>query len=172
MAVKVTFIGVKAVKERSIIDGSVDSDKIIQFIEMAQDKHIQNYLGTSLYKALMDKVSDDSIHEVANADYKDLLISYIKPMLIWYTQSEYLPFSSFTISNGGVFKHNSESSSTVDTEDLNYLIAKCKENATFYTDRFIDYMCNNSSKFDEYNDNPSEGMYPDRDANYGTGWVI
>lgn len=172
MSTKILFIGVKDVKERSIIDGSVDPDKVIQFIEMAQDKHIQNYLGTALYEALMAMIDDGSIQDAANSNYKQLLIKHIKPMLVWYTQTDYLPFSAFTVSNGGVYKHSSENSETISEDELNYLIAKCKENATFYTDRFIDYICDNSSLFPEYNTNQRDGMYPDKDANYGTGWVI
>lgn len=172
MSTKVLFIGVKDVKERSIIDGSVDNDKVIQFIEMAQDKHIQNYLGSKLYNALMNKISDNSIHDLANADYKALLINYVKPMLVWFTQVDYLPFSAFTINNGGVYKHTSENAETASEDELNYLVNKCQENAVFYTDRFIDHMCNNSSKYPEYSNNSTEGMYPDKDANFGTGWVL
>ena len=38
----------------------------------------------------------------ANSDYKALRDDYIKPMLIWFTQLEYLPFAMFKIDNGGI----------------------------------------------------------------------
>ena len=37
----------------SIIDGNVDSNKFMQFIRIAQEIHIQNYMGTELYKELI-----------------------------------------------------------------------------------------------------------------------
>jgi hypothetical protein len=32
------------------VNGNVDTDKFIQFIKIAQDIHIQNYLGTNCFK--------------------------------------------------------------------------------------------------------------------------
>ena len=49
MAEKALFITINDLKRKSIIDGNVDADKLIQFIEVAQDTHIQNYLGGKLY---------------------------------------------------------------------------------------------------------------------------
>ena len=45
MAQKALFITINDLKRKSIIDGNVDADKLIQFIEVAQDTHIQNYLS-------------------------------------------------------------------------------------------------------------------------------
>ncbi len=172
MALKALFISVGELKKKSIIDGAVDSDKILQYIEIAQDINIQNYLGGRLYKALQSKIVDGTIGDVANSDYKELLDEYIKPMLIWYTQATYLPYSMFQISNGGMFKHRSENSDTVTKEEMDYIVQKAKDTAEFYTRRFMDYICNNSNKYPEYNDNQSEDMYPDKDVNYTGGWFI
>ena len=48
----VLFINRTDLIRNSIIDGNVDSDKYIQFIKLAQEIHIQNYLGTKMYDAL------------------------------------------------------------------------------------------------------------------------
>ena len=92
-------------------------------------------------------------------------------MLIWYSQYSYIPFAAFQISNGGVFKHSSESSESVTKEELDSLTAKAKDFADFYTNRFIDYMIENSNLYPEYTGSQDEGMYPDKDPTYG-GWVI
>ncbi len=39
---KALFITVKDLKAKSIISGNTDADKLIHFIEVAQDIHIQN----------------------------------------------------------------------------------------------------------------------------------
>ncbi len=39
---------------------------MLQFIETAQDMHIQNYLGTTLYKKLMNLVYDGTIIDAGN----------------------------------------------------------------------------------------------------------
>ena len=96
---KVLFITLTELKRKSIISGNLDADKLVQFIEVAQDIHIQNYLGTKLYNKMQDLVLSGDISLVAYNDYEDLLNNYIKPMLIWYSQSSYLPFALYQISN-------------------------------------------------------------------------
>ena len=169
---KALFISVAELKKKSIIDGNVDSEKILQYIEISQDINIQNYLGGKLYKYMQKIIVNGTIGSSENANYKLLLDDYIKPMLIWYTQATYLPFSMFQISNGGTFKHRSENSDTVSKEEMDYLVQKAKDTAEFYTRRFMDYICNNSNLYPEYNDNDSEDMYPDKDVNYSGGWFI
>ena len=55
---KALFITIKELKRKSIFDGNIDGDKLIQFIEVAQDTNIQTYLGTKLY----DKLQEDVIN--------------------------------------------------------------------------------------------------------------
>ena len=159
MSLKALFISVTDLKKKSIIDGNVDSDKIVQYIEIAQDIHIQNYLG-------------GTITDVANADYKTLLDDYVKPMLIWYTQATYIPYSMFQVNNGGLFKHRSENSDTASKDEMDYLVQRTRDTAEFYTKRFLDYICNYSNLYPEYTSGTNEEMDPDRDVNYTGGWFV
>ena len=95
MAEKALFITINDLKRKSIIDGNVDADKLIQFIEVAQDTHIQNYLGGKLYNRLQALVISGEISDAGNVKYKNLIDIYIKPMLVWFTQSAYLPFAMY-----------------------------------------------------------------------------
>jgi hypothetical protein len=52
---KVLFIKRDDIVRNSVLSGNVDSDKFLQFIEIAQEIHIQNYLGTKLYDKLRIK---------------------------------------------------------------------------------------------------------------------
>lgn len=167
MPSKVLFITTKDLKQRSIIGGSVDPEKIVQFIEVAQDTHIQNYLGGKLYKKIQDIITNNTIDDAANSDYKLLLNTYLKPMLIWFSQANFIPFAAFQISNGGILKHRSENSESVTTQEMNMLVHKATETAEFYTRRFMDYMDHNSSKYPEYTQTSNEDMHPDKDVNFG-----
>ena len=164
------FVSPKYIKRKSIIDGDVDADKIVQFIETAQDIHIQNYLGTNLYKKLQSLIIAGTINDVGNADYKLLLDDYIKPMLAWFTQAEYIPFAAYTISNGGVYKHRSDNSDAIDPSEIALLTTRANDKASFYTNRFLGYMNFHSELYPEYISS-SESMYPDRDVN-NIGWVL
>ncbi len=167
MAQKALFISILDLKKKSILSGNVDPDKIIQFVEVAQDTHIQNYLGGKLYDKMQTLILDNTISDAGNADYKTLLNEYIKPMLIWFTQSDYMPFAAYQVSNGGVFKHRSENSDSITTEELNILVRRAQETAEFYTRRFMDYMDHNSHLYPEYLESSNEDMHPDKDVNFG-----
>ena len=167
MANKALFVSIADIKKKSIISGNVDPDKIVQFVEVAQDTHIQNYLGGKLYKKLQQLIVDGELDDAGNSDYKTLVDTYIKPMLIWYTQADYIPFAAFSIGNGGIYKHRSENSENVNMDELNMLTARALETAEFYTRRFMDYMDHNSTLYPEYTSTANEDMNPDRDVNFG-----
>jgi RNAse (barnase) inhibitor barstar len=169
---KALFISIADLKAKSIIDGNTDADKLIHQIEVAQDMHIQNYLGGNLYDKLQELILSGDIDLPANSDYKALRDSYIKPMLIWFTQLEYLPFAMFKIDNGGINKHRGQESDTVDFRDVDRMQSKITDRAEFYTKRFLDYICFNSQKFPEYNNNSNGDMYPDKDANSFSSFVL
>ena len=169
---KALFITVKDLKDKSIIVGTTDADKLIHYIEVAQDIHIHQYLGTSLYEKLQALVISGDIDLVANADYKSLRDDYIKPMLIWFTQVEYLPFAMFKIDNGGISKHRGENDEFVDYADIDRMTSKVRARAEFYTTRFTDYICNNSQLFPEYLNNQNGDLRPDRDSNSFSTFVL
>ena len=45
---QVLFIKVSTLKKHTILDGNVDVDKLLPYIKIAQEIHIQNFLGTKL----------------------------------------------------------------------------------------------------------------------------
>lgn len=162
------FITRTDLARNTIINGNVDTDKFIQFIKIAQQMHIQNYLGSALYNRIEQDVIDDTL----TGDYLTLVKDYIQPMLIHFAMVDYLPFASYEVKNGGLFKHRSETSESVTKEEMDFLVQKHRNFADFYTRRFIDYMAFNSQlKFPEYWNNNNDDMYPDRDANF-VGWVL
>ena len=167
---KALFISTNFLKKKSIISGSVDPDKMLQFIETAQDMHIQNYLGTSLYNKLQTLIVDTTISDAANANYKLLLDEYIKPMLVWFSQAEFLPFAAYTLSETGLAKHRSENSDALTREEIAGLAARASEKASFYAERYLEYMCDNNGLYDEYDD-PNQNMTPDKEQD-SFGWYL
>jgi hypothetical protein len=115
-------------------------------------------------------VTISSIYDIPT-NYKNLLVTYIKPMLIHWAMVEYLPFAAYTIANKGVYKHNSENATNVEKVEIDFLIEKERSIAQHYTERFIDYIAFNNDLFPEYNSNSNGDMYPDTNNNY-TGWYL
>ena len=130
------FINRTDLVRNSILDGNVDTNKFIQFVSLAQTIHIQNYMGTELYNELIGKMPNIDLG--TNAKYKTLLTEYIQPMLIWFAQVEYIPFAAYQIRNGGVYKHQSETSETVSKEEVDFLVEKARTNAEWYSRRLMD----------------------------------
>jgi hypothetical protein len=166
----VLFINRTDLVRNSIIDGNVDTDKYIQFIKLSQEIHIQNYLGTKMYNALTAAI-EAGIDLPANARWKTLLDEYVVPMLIWFSQVDYIPFASYQIRNGGMFKHRSENAETVSKEEVDYLVEKARTNAEWYARRFIDFMSFNQTTYPEYTNNSNDDIYPSYDATFN-GWVL
>jgi hypothetical protein len=161
------FVTREDIVKFTAMSGNVDTDKFIQFVKIAQDIHIQNYLGTKLF----DKINNDIVSDSLESPYTTLLSKYIKPMVIHWAMVEYLPFAAYTIANKGVFKHNSENSTNVEKTEVDFLIEKERDIAQHYTNRFIDYMTFNQVLFPEYNLNSNADVYPDKDSAF-VGWVL
>jgi len=161
------FISRTDLIKNSILDGNVDTDKFIQFIKIAQQIDIQNYLGTDLY----NKISADIIADNLTGAYLDLVNDYVQPMLIHYAMMQYLPFVAYQIKNGGISKHNSENAESVSKDEVDYLVNKERNFAEYYTRRFIDYISFHEEDFPEYNSNNNEDISPDTNDLFN-GWVL
>lgn len=161
------FVSREDIVKFTAVSGNLDVDKFIQWVKVAQDTHIQNYLGTKLF----DKINDGIVNANLTSSYTMLLNVYIKPMVIHWTMVEFLPFAAYTIANKGVFKHNSENSTNVEKSEVDYLVEKERSIAEHYTRRFIDYMSFNQSSYPEYNTNSNADMYPDKQSDFG-GWYL
>ncbi len=162
------FINRTDLVKNTIINGNVDTDLFIQSIRLAQQTHILQYCGSALYDQISNKILNSSV----DADTQALLNDYLQPMLIHYAMTDYLPFCSFEIKNGGLFKTTSEKGAAVSKDEVDYLVQKHLSSAQFYTRRFIDYMSfNAAAKFPKYFENNNEQMQPEKSAAF-TGWVL
>ena len=151
------------IKRFSPISGNLDDDKLSTYIELAQEIHVQSYLGTKLYDAIQ-------VHALADtmpAPYTLLIDEYIKPMLMRWAIVEFMPFASYTIANGGVFKHKSENSESVSKEEVDAMELKSTQVAIHYTERLISFLCRHSNDYPEYNTNIDSDMKPNRNSSYG-----
>ena len=165
------FISREDLVRNTLISGSLDVDKFIQFINIAQVIHVQNFTGTKLYDAISNMIINNTLTQAANPNYLKLVTDYIQPMLIQYAMVEYLPFAAYTVGNGGVYKHTSETSVSVDKLEVDYLIEKSRKSAEYYTERFTDYMIYNQNLFPEYTTNNQSDVYPDYTVQ-NTGWNL
>ena len=162
------FINRTDLVKNSILNANVDTDLFINFIKIAQQMHIQNYLGTQLYDTITEKINTNTL----TGDYLELVTEYVQPMLINFAMVDYLPFANYQIRNGGVFKHRTENSEIPSREELELLVQKYRSFAEFYTQRFVDHMSfYASSLYPEYWQNRNDNMFPDTSPN-ACNWLL
>ena len=161
------FISRTDLVKNSILDGNVDTDKFIQFIKIAQQIDVRNYLGSELY----NRISNDITNSTLSGNYLTLVNDHIQPMLIHFAMVQYLPFAAYQIKNGGIYKHQSENAESVSKDEVDYLVQKERDFAEYYTKRFIDYMAFNQTLFPEYTSNSNDDIYPDTNDLFN-GWVL
>lgn len=161
------FITREEIVKFTALNGNIDSDKFVQFIKIAQDTHIYNYLGSKLFK----KINDDIVSGTLSGNYVTLLNDYIKPMVIHWSMVEVMPFIGYQIANKGMFKHNSENSTTVDKSEVDFLIEKERQIAQNYSQKFIDHMEVNYGLYPEYYLATTGDQFPKLSTNFG-GWYI
>ena len=158
------FINRTDLVRNSIMDGNISTDKFIQFVKIAQEIDVQQIMGTDLYNGL--SAAMPNIEDSSNARWKTILDDYIVPMLIWYAQSNYYPFAAYQVKQGGVFKHTSENSISVDKNEVDFLVEKARTNAEWYSRRFIDFMSFNQATYPEYTSNTNDDIYPSYDSTF------
>ena len=163
------FINRTDLVRNSIMDGNISTEKFIQFVKLSQEIDVQQIMGTDLYNGL--SAAMPNIDDAANARWKTILDDYIVPMLIWYAQSNYYPFAAYQVKQGGVFKHTSENSISVDKNEVDFLVEKARTNAEWYSRRFIDFMSFNQAIYPEYTSNTNDDIYPSYDSTFN-GWVL
>ena len=161
------FISPDDLVKRTAINGNVDRDQMVQFIKIAQDIHVQALLGTALY----NKLKDDVLNDTLTGNYETLMTDYVQDVLVHYAMVEILPFLAYKVSNGGVFRKQSENSEGIDKNELEYLIQKERDTAEHYGRRLVSYLTFYGSLTPEYYENQNGQMYP-TDGQSFHGWYL
>lgn len=164
---QVLFVSPSDVIKRTGINGNVDRDQMIQFIKIAQDIHIQNILGTKLFKKIASDIEGDTL----TGNYLTLFTDYIQDMVIHWAAIEILPYIHYKVANGGIYTKSSENGENITKQDLDYLVQKERDIAEHYSRRFVDHMAYYSSRYPEYNTSSNDDMYPSKNQNFN-GWVL
>lgn len=165
---EVLFINADFMKRYSHLNGSVEEAYMVSHIMLAQDKYVQSFLGTSLFNKIKTDISTNSLA----GNYVTLMDTHIRKVTLWWTMVEMIPSLYVRLDNGGLVVRISEDTTPITKGDLNREIDRARTNAQFYTERMVDYLCNNSSLFPEYTDlNPGD-ICPEKQVYFESGMEI
>ncbi|OUW18609.1 MAG: hypothetical protein CBD18_02415 [Opitutales bacterium TMED158] len=166
MSIPVIYLIATPAYLRSItdLDNNVEDKRVIPFMALAQDKHIQPYLGTNLYEKVLADVQAGSTTD----DYVTLIDTYVRRAVCWWTMVELLPELSTRIDNVGVVTYQDAAEEGI----VNAKVERARQNAHFYTERMVSYLQHNTEKYAEYNTNTEDQMRAEPNVYYQSGLSI
>ena len=162
----VLFISEAKLKDSTAINLNVDVDLLLPYVRQSQKLYVETKLGTNLNNKLKDLIIAGTVGNVGNEAYKTLLDDYIGDMLPNWALYHCIPFLRFKVENGNIYSKTSETGTALSTEESQHLREEVRNTAEYYTERMIDYICNNNSLFPEYSTNTGADVDPDRNAYY------
>ena len=158
----VLFISEAKLKYSTAINLNVDVELLLPYVRQAQKLYVETKLGTDL----TDKLKAEITAGTLTGAYKTLVDDYIGDMLPNWAFYHAIPFLRFKIENGNIYSKTSETGNALSTEEAQHLREEVRNTAEYYTERMIDYVCNNTSSFPEYSTNSGADVNPDKNAYY------
>ncbi len=168
LSAEVLFVNPDYLKRITQLNGGVEEAVMVPAIILAQDKYLQQYLGTDLLNKLKSDVSGGTL----TGNYEILVDSYVRKATAWWSMVELMPNLYVKLDNGGLVIRTAENTAAIGPDDLHREVENARQNAQFYTTRMVEYLCNNSNLFPEYSTNSGADMLPQRTAYYQNGMTI
>ena len=156
IAPEILFINEEFLKKYTQLNEAVDTNLIRPAIYLAQDKYITLWLGTNL----SNKIKDDIFNNTLAGVYETLLNEYIVKPTAWWTMVELYPMLMYKHDNGNLVTRQSENTPAISPGELSALRDMARENANYYTQMLVDYLCANSGSYPEYSTNTSPEKTP------------
>ncbi len=151
---EVLFISSQYVKKYSQVNESVEESYLNTHILLAQDKHVQKYLGTRLFMKLKES-------SLATA-YDDLLNNFVRKVTLWWMMVEIMPHLQVKIHNGGLVVRTAENAVSITEKDLAREMYLARQNAQVYTQLLITHLKHNTDLYPEYTEHQPGDIYPEK----------
>ena len=158
----VLFISEAKLKDSTAISLNCSTDLLLPYILQSQKLYVKTKLGSDLYEKLE---ADITAGTLAGA-YLTLVDDYISEVLVNFSFYHAIPFLRFKVENGNIYSKTSETGTPLSTEEAQHLREEVRNTAEYFTERMIDYICNNTSSFPEYSTNSGADVNPSKDNYY------
>jgi len=145
----VLFISEAKLKSSTAVNLAVDVDLLLPFVREAQKLRIETALGTDLTDKLKAEITAGTL---AGA-YKTLVDDYIGDCLPAYSLYHAIPFLRFKVENGNIYSKTSETGTALSESEAQHFREEILNTASYYRERLIDYVRNNTASFPEYSTN-------------------
>jgi hypothetical protein len=155
MSNKINFVDMDYIRTRTTIEENVDFDKIVPFIQKAQDIHIRYTIGDALYEDLVNKAISGTTSSMEDTLIRD----YIRPSVAEWVTYYSLPTLTAKITNKSVSNESSEFSQSSQLSDVKFLQKGIRDFAEFYISQLTKYLEDNCESFPLYVSSRSSGFF-------------
>ena len=147
----ILLISEDTLKTYSHLNDNVFGKSLTPAIITAQDIYLQKFLGSCLYKKVLELVENGGIRNENYAMYKELLDDYIANFLIYQTLANLIPEISTKITNMGLVTSNDEHVQNVTQGERDLVMGQYQKYADAYCKMMQDFLKENRDSFPELN---------------------
>lgn len=168
MSANIITMSAQMLKERTAVHTNVDEKLLFPDMKYVQDAFIEPVLGTALFNKIQSLISAGTINDIANADYKYLLDTYIVDAMINFTLMKLPVTMGFQFWNKGVVRKTGDNTELPPMVDLVDISNEYKNRGEHYANRLEKYLLAqmglSPNKYPEYNlpGNSVDTVYPSR----------
>ena len=147
----ILLISEDTLKTYSHLNDNIWAKSLTPAIITAQDIYLQKFLGSCLYKKVLELVENGGIRNENYAMYKELLDSYITNFLIYQTLANLIPEISTKITNMGLVTSSDEHVQNVTQGERDLVMGQYQKYADAYCKMMQDFLKENRDSFPELN---------------------
>jgi hypothetical protein len=118
-------------------NGNIDADSLAPHIYTAQKTEIKRILGLDLYTYIDAAIQAGT---PLTGEYETLFNGFVIDMLVYYSCANYMVFGGYKTSNAGIFKQTMENTVSVDSKEIQRLIAEYRALAIAVENSFYEHM--------------------------------
>jgi hypothetical protein len=160
---EVLLVSEEKLKAFTTVNENVSPQLLIPYILNSQNTYLVNLIGSSFLKELYLQVKTGTVTEL-NAYILD---EYIGQVVLQYGLMMALPFLKYKILNKSILSPKSETSDSINLDELKYLIAEVKNTAEQYAMLLQRYLFFHSNSYPLWNTALAmDGVLPDKGSVY------
>lgn len=138
----VLFISEDFIKTNSGLNDNLFGKSLLPAIRESQDIYLQQIIGETLYKKLIDLVDEGTIGDDENALYKELLDEYVRSYMLYQTIVQVIPVTNVKLSNYGTTLSDDQYLVNLSQGDAELIEKHYSILADFYARRLQEFILN------------------------------
>lgn len=138
----VLFISEDFLKTNSGLNDNLFGKSLLPAIRESQEVYLQQIIGSTLYKKLIELVDEETIGNVENALYKELLDEYIRSYMLYQTIVQVIPVTNVKLSNYGTTLSDDQYLVNLSQGDAELIEKHYSILADFYARRLQEFILN------------------------------